>query len=139
MIEFFYETNFKIEEESKWKNWIKNSVLQQGFQTKEINYIFSDDEYLWGINIDFLSHDYYTDVIGFQYTNRKELSGDIYISIERVKDNAQQLSVSFEDELARVMIHGILHFMGFRDKTENEISEMRKAENQYLQIFKESN
>lgn len=137
MISIFYETEFAIEKEKDWKIWIEQSVKQEGFKTKEINYIFCDDEYLLKINIDFLAHDYYTDVIGFQYSEGKELSGDIYISIDRIKENAQINSVSFEKELARVMIHGILHFMGYKDKSDEQANEMRNAEDKYLNLFQQ--
>lgn len=137
MIVFFYETNFGIEKESEWKKWIEEVVAEYGFRPKEINYIFSDDEYLLGINQDFLSHDYYTDVISFQYTKGVELVGDVYISVERVRDNAEKRSIAFEEELARVMVHGVLHFVGFKDKTESEKMEMRMAEDKWLSVFKE--
>ncbi|NLN33504.1 MAG: rRNA maturation RNase YbeY [Flavobacteriaceae bacterium] len=139
MIAFFYETDFQISNEEKWKDWLDHSVRKQGFETEEINYIFCDDEYLLQINIEYLAHDYYTDVIGFQYSEGKNLVGDIYISIDRVKENAIENRVEFHNELARVMIHGILHFMNFRDETEEEEEEMRKNEDKYLSFFEEIN
>jgi len=139
MIAFFYETDFQISNEEKWKEWLNHSVRKQGFEAEEINYIFCDDEYLLQINIEYLEHDYYTDVIGFQYSEGKELVGDIYISIDRVKENAIENGVEFHNELARVMIHGILHFMNFRDETKEEEEEMRKNEDKYLSFFEEIN
>lgn len=136
MIAIFYETDFQLDAENDWKQWIETSVQEENFKTKEINYIFCSDDYLLKINQDFLQHDYYTDVIGFQYSEGKELSGDIYISIDRIKENAVENQVSFEKELARVMIHGILHFMKYKDHSPEEITEMRKAENKYLEKFK---
>ncbi len=137
MISFFYETDFKINKAANWKKWIESAVKDEGFKTDDINYIFCDDEYLLQINIDYLQHDYYTDVIGFQYSDGPELSGDIYISIDRVKDNAAENKISFDKELSRVMIHGILHFMNYKDKTEEEIEKMRTAEDKWLSLFDE--
>lgn len=137
MISFFYETDFKITKVSHWKKWIESAIREEGFETDEINYIFCDDEYLLQINIDYLQHDYYTDVIGFQYSEGTELSGDIYISIDRIKDNAIEQKVSFEKELSRVMIHGILHFMNYKDKTPAEAEKMRKAEDKYIAFLEE--
>lgn len=139
MISFFYETDFKINRAANWKKWIESAVNGEGYTTGEINYIFCDDEYLLQINIDYLQHDYYTDVIGFQYSEGKELSGDIYISTDRVKDNALENKISFDKELARVMIHGTLHFMEYKDKTDSEAEKMRKAEDKYIALFDELN
>jgi len=138
MISIFYETNFIIENEPVWKDWLEFSVQKEGFETEEVNYIFCDDEYLLDINLQYLQHDYYTDVIGFQYSEGKLLSGDIYISVDRVKENAENHQKSFENELARVMIHGILHFMNYKDKTDEEAEKMRKAEEKYLSFFVET-
>ncbi len=137
MISIFYETDFIIDNESVWKDWLESSVKKEGFETEDVNYIFCDDEYLLQINIEYLQHDYYTDVIGFQYSEGKQLSGDIYISVDRVKENAENHQKSFENELARVMIHGILHFMDYKDKTDEEAEKMRKAEEKYLSYFEE--
>lgn len=139
MIAFFYETDFLIPNEELWKKWILSAVEKEGFQTDEINYIFCDDEYLLQINIEYLQHDYYTDVIGFQYSEGNSLSGDIYISIDRIHENAIENNVSFEKELARVIIHGILHFMNYKDKTDEQAVEMRNIEDKYLSFFDEIN
>lgn len=132
MISFFYETDFKINKPRTWKNWIKESAANEGFKIGDINYIFCDDEYLLQINKDYLQHDYYTDVIGFQYSEGKELSGDIYISVTRIEDNAEQNQIDFKNELARVVIHGILHFMNYKDKTNQEAKKMRDLESHYI-------
>lgn len=132
MIAFFYETQFKLKQIRAWKNWLKTTIHQEGYKVGDINYIFCDDEYILQINREYLNHDYYTDVIGFQYSEDKKLSGDIYISIERIKENAETNKVDFKNELARVMVHGILHFMNYKDKNENEAKKMREKENQYL-------
>lgn len=139
MIALFYETDFKIDNESLWKDWINRSVEMEGYKIHEINYIFCDDEYLLQINKDFLKHDYYTDVIGFQTSKGKSLAGDIFISIDRIEENAAINKVTFQNELARVMIHGILHFMKYDDATEEEEEKMRKAEDKYLAFFDELN
>lgn len=132
MISFFYETDFKINKPRSWKNWLKESIHQEGFTIGDVNYIFCDDEYLLQINKEYLQHDYYTDVIGFQYSEGKELSGDIYISIERIKDHAEVNKIEFKNELARVVIHGVLHFMNYKDKSEKEAQKMREMENHYI-------
>lgn len=135
MISFFYETEFKIKDSKTWERKIEYLIDEEGFEIGEINYIFCDDEYLLKINQEYLQHDYYTDVIGFQYAYESPLMGDIYISIERIKENAKKNDVSFENELARVMIHGVLHFVGFKDKTPEDTIKMREAENKYLTLF----
>lgn len=137
MIELFYETDFTIENEFIFLKWIKKVVEKENYKIQEINYIFCDDEYLLELNKKFLNHDYYTDVIGFQNSKGKLISGDIFISIDRVKDNAKINKVPFQNELARVMIHGILHFMKYNDTTNEEEIKMRKTEDKYLAFFNE--
>lgn len=139
MILFFSETDFNLDNPEIWEEWIQSAVIEEGFETEKINYIFCDDDYLLQINIQYLNHDYYTDVIGFQYSDGKRLSGDIYVSIDRVKENAIENSVSFKRELARVMIHGILHFMNHKDKEIADANKMRKTEDKYLAFFNELN
>ena len=134
MIAFFYETEFKLKDSRVWKNWIKESVQKEGFSIGELNYIFCDDEYLLEINRDYLNHDYYTDVIGFQYSQGSDLTGDIYISVDRITENAKENQTEFKNELARVMIHGVLHFMGYGDKTELEKQKMTELEDFYLKF-----
>ena len=133
MIEFNYETDFKIEDEHRLENWIKTIVADKGFEIGEINYIFCDDAYLLKLNIEFLQHDTLTDIISFDNTMGKLISGDIFISVERVSDNAKDFKVSFDDELHRVMIHGVLHYLGFKDKNEEDKKEMRRQENLALE------
>jgi rRNA maturation RNase YbeY len=135
MISFNYETNFNEINESSLENWIDNIITNKGFTIGEINYIFCDDEYLHKLNVEFLNHDTLTDIISFDNTMGKEVSGDIFISIERVKDNAKDFNVTFAEELHRVMIHGVLHYMGFKDKTDIEKQEMRNAENNALSLL----
>lgn len=132
MISFNYETNFELDNEDKLSSWISNTISDEGFKEDEINYIFCDDAYLLNLNIEFLDHDTLTDIISFDYTMGKLISGDVYISVERVRENAKDFNVSFENELSRVMIHGILHYCGYKDKTDSDTSEMRSKENYYI-------
>ncbi len=132
MIAFNYETDFNLKNETTTEKWILEAVDEEGFEVGEINYIFCNDEYLHKINVEFLQHDTLTDIISFDYTLGKLIGGDIFISIERVKDNAKDFNVSFEEELHRVLIHGILHYMGYKDKTDEEKQLMRAKENYYL-------
>jgi len=132
MITFNYETSFELKSEILLKNWIENVVADEEFSIGEINYIFCDDDYLHKLNVEFLQHDTLTDIISFDNTLGKLISGDIYISVERVRDNAKDFKVSFLDELHRVMIHGVLHYMGYKDKSEKEKIKMRNAENTAL-------
>ena len=132
MILFNYETDFILNEEQILQDWIMNVVQENGFEVGEINYVFCDDEYLHKLNIEFLKHDTLTDIISFDNTLGKLLNGDIFISIDRINDNAKDYKVTFEEELHRVMIHGVLHYMGFKDKSDDDKREMRNKENQAL-------
>jgi rRNA maturation RNase YbeY len=132
MISFNYETEVNLEESEKLTNWITDAILEENFKVGEINYIFCTDDYLHRINMEFLDHDTFTDIISFDYSIGKELHGDIYISVDRVKDNASDFKVPFNAELSRVMIHGILHYCGYKDKMEEEVKEMRSKEDYYL-------
>ena len=116
-------------------NWIENAVSSLGYSLKNLSFVFCDDEYLKNINVKYLGHDYYTDVISFDYSTEQELVGDVFISIERVKENAKKFKVSFNEELFRVIIHGVLHLCGFNDKTDKEIKEIRKQENHFLSLI----
>ena len=135
MISFNYETDLQLDHEDHWSQWISDALTNEGFSEGEINYIFCDDAYLLDLNIEFLDHDTLTDIISFDYTLGKLINGDIYISVERVRENAKDFEVSFENELSRVMIHGILHYCGFKDKTEAEAAEMRRKENYYMALM----
>ena len=135
MITFNYETEFALENEERTSNWVEEIIVKEGFTLGEVNYIFCDDKYLHKINVEFLQHDTYTDIISFDYTLGKLINGDIYISIDRVKENALKYNTTFANELHRVMIHGILHYVGYKDKTEEDKKEMRNKENQALLIL----
>ena len=132
MISFNYEINFQIQDETKKRRWISSLIEEENCREGEINYIFCSDEYLHKINVDFLSHDTLTDIISFDYSVGKELHGDIYISIDRVRDNASDFKVCFENELLRVMAHGVLHYCGYKDKTDKDQELMRSKEDYYL-------
>ena len=135
MITFNSETSFTPKNQNKLAEWISNVILSEGFEVGEINYIFCDDIYLHKINQEFLKHDTYTDIISFDYTLGKEVGGDIFISIERVLENAEKFNEVFENELHRVMIHGILHFIGYKDKTKKDKTLMRTKEDEKIFIL----
>lgn len=136
MIEFNYETEFNVSNEDKVKQWISDCIKRYKFREGELNFIFCDDEYLLKLNQDFLEHDTLTDIISFDYTTGKLMGGDIFISVERVKENAILYNQTFDNELNRVIIHGILHFLGFKDKTDDDEVKMRIAEDECLEYFK---
>ncbi len=133
MIEFNLETEFDLKNQDCLKQWISESVTSEGYELGEIIYVFCDDVFLHKLNVEFLNHDTLTDIISFDYKIGKQINGEIYISVERVSDNAKDFMASFEDELHRVMIHGILHFCGYKDKDKNEEILMRKKEDEALQ------
>ena len=135
MIEFNFETEFNLKESSKLKKWIANTIASEGFQLGDISYVFCDDAYLLKLNQDYLNHDTLTDIISFDYRMNKEINGEIYISVERVAENAKDFSIDFYTELHRVMIHGILHFCGFKDKTQSEEQKMRQREDEALKLL----
>ena len=112
--------------------WLKKSVNSLGFTIGELSFVFCSDEYIKKINSKYLTHHFFTDVITFDYTKEKLLFGDVYISIERVKENSKTYKTSFNEEMFRVIIHGVLHLCGFDDKTKEEKSLMRSKENDFL-------
>lgn len=129
--------NFDLREASKVKKWLTKVVIRRGKSVGNINYLFCDDEYLLEVNRQYLNHDTYTDIITFDYVAGGLISGDILISIERVKDNAGKFGVTFECELHRVIVHGVLHLLGQGDKTDEEAKEMRSQEEEALMLFHE--
>lgn len=135
MIDFNYETDFTLDNEEAIANWLSISVISENKKLGEINYIFCDDEYLTKINIEFLNHDTLTDIVSFDYSVGNEINGDIFISIERVKENASDFNVSFNEELKRVMVHGLLHYCGYKDKTEADELLMRNKEDEKMKLF----
>ena len=132
MIEFFSETDFELSKKEELSNWISSVITSEGFSLGDVTYVFCDDAYLHQLNVEFLDHDTFTDIISFDYSMGKEVHGEIYISIERVKENAAQFDATFENELHRVMIHGVLHYCGYKDKTAPQIKQMRAKEDTTL-------
>lgn len=135
-INFFYEdTAFELTHKEIISSWIAHTITVEKCELSEINYIFCSDEYLHQINVDYLQHDYYTDIITFDNSEEEGIiESDIFVSIERVQDNAQDQGIPFEQELRRVIIHGVLHLVGYNDKTDTEQAEMTEKENAYLSL-----
>jgi rRNA maturation RNase YbeY len=126
---------FSLSARDDWKDWLFSVAAAEQQTIQEVHYIFCSDEYLRQINVEYLSHDYYTDIITFPYADPGTLYGDLYISVERVAENAAAHQVTQEQELRRVMVHGLLHLAGYGDKTPDEQAAMRQKEDEYLQIF----
>ena len=135
MIQYFFENVEEITLPENCSEWLKKLILDEEKKVGNINYIFCDDEYLLKVNQDFLNHDYYTDIITFDYVKGKTISGDIFISLTRISENASTLSNSFEKELLRVLAHGVLHLCGYKDKSDEEEKEMRAKEDFYINLF----
>jgi probable rRNA maturation factor len=134
-IDFVYNTDFELSNKERVSDWVSRVVKSKGYKLGNLVYAFFNDEDLKDLNIRFLNHDYYTDIISFDETADQVVSGNIAISVERVKENATQIGVDFEEELHRVMIHGVLHFIGFNDKTSTEKKEIREQEALALSMF----
>ena len=135
MIQYFFENVEEITLPENCSEWIEKLILDEEKKVGNINYIFCDDEYLLKVNQDFLNHDYYTDIITFDYVKGKTISGDIFISLTRISENASILSSSFEKELLRILGHGVLHLWGYKDKSDEEQKEMRMKEDFYINLF----
>lgn len=136
-ISFTNQISFLFKNKIKIKQWIKDIVTREDKKLGEISYIFCDDNKILEVNKQYLSHDYFTDIITFDYVEKDIISGDIIISIDRVKENSKSFNSSFDDELHRVIIHGVLHLIGYNDKTDKEQQLMREKENECLLILKE--
>lgn len=135
MIEFYSETKFELSDKERISTWLGNVIVEEGKSEGDITYVFCDDAYLHKINLEFLQHDTLTDIISFDYSLGNQVHGEIYISIERVIENASNFDTTFENELHRVMVHGILHYCGYKDKLEVEASLMRDKENRALELL----
>lgn len=131
---FHSECTFKFDRETETTQWVKKCIENENKKIGELNFIFCTDAYLLEKNIHFLDHNTYTDIITFDYCEGDIINGDLFISVERVKENASHYEVNFNDELARVIIHGTLHLLGYKDKTEEEKKEMRSKEDFYLSL-----
>lgn len=128
----YHKVKFKLDNITKIKKWIEAVVKSEKHKVNGINFVFVGDKELLKLNKQYLKHNTYTDIITFDYSEGKEISGDIFISVDRVKENAKKFKVKFDDELHRVMIHGILHLCGYKDKTPKDAKEMRKREDASL-------
>ncbi|MBW3467407.1 rRNA maturation RNase YbeY [Arthrospiribacter ruber] len=136
-ISFFQEDiRFDLKPKISYKSWLKKIAANEGYKIIELNYIFCSDEYLYNINVEYLQHDTYTDIITFDNSEKeKEIEGDIFISVDRVKENATDEKISFDEEIKRVLSHGLLHLMGYKDKTEEQQKQMRIKEEESIALF----
>lgn len=135
MINYFFENISAIEIAPSTTSWLEDLIYKEEKKVGEINYIFCDDDYLLKVNQDYLDHDYYTDIITFDYVKGKTISGDIFVSLQRISDNATIHSTNFQNELHRVLAHGLLHLCGYKDKSEDEEKMMRYKEDFYLKLL----
>ncbi len=134
MIRFHFTNSFTLKNKRKIKNWLKDTILNEKKKVGDINYIFCSKEYLKKMNNDYLSKNYETDVISFDFSKDNKISGDIYISSETVKKNSIIFNVGFSNELKRVMVHGLLHLLNYNDKSNQELQIMREKENFYINL-----
>lgn len=133
-IQFYYQTDFLLSDEEEQRNKLWRCVEEEQLEVDQLQYVFMSDEQLYDINMEYLGHDFYTDIITFPlHDDTAPILADMYISIDRIRDNARELDIDWLTELDRVMIHGILHLAGYDDKTEEDQNKMRKRENHYLQ------
>ena len=135
-IEYVYNTSFLLDNENKVSKWLKKAVEAEGFSVGEVVYAFFNDNDLKELNIKHLNHDFFTDVISFNDSKNDVLSGNIAVSVDRVKENSIKFKTSFNDEMMRVMVHGLLHFMGYDDSSEEETLLMRNKEDDNLKMFR---
>ena len=134
MIRFHFANSFTLKNKRKIKNWLKDTIVNEKKKVGDINYIFCSKEYLKKMNNDYLSKNYETDVISFDFSKDNKISGDIYISSETVKKNSIIFNVCFNNELKRVMVHGLLHLLNYNDKSKQELKIMREKENFYINL-----
>jgi rRNA maturation RNase YbeY len=137
-VTFAFNVKIKTPPQPKLKTWLGKIATSEKRKISSLAYNFVSDEELWRMNRQFLNHDTYTDIITFDYSEEEKLSGEIYISVDRVKENAEKHKVSFEEELLRVMAHGLLHLSGYKDKSPIQQKQMRAAEERALKLFKSS-
>jgi rRNA maturation RNase YbeY len=135
MINFHYESKFNLVNEEEYTNWIIRVINSENRKLGDLSYVFCSDDYLYQLNKKFLGHSTFTDIISFDYSKEENLSGEIYISIDRVKENAAKYNVTFNSELLRVMAHGVLHLSGYKDKNEQDKELMRVKENEKIEMF----
>jgi len=133
---FSEEINFELKEKLIRKRWLKSIATEAGFTIKELNYVFCSDEYLYRMNLEYLNHDTYTDIITFDNSEKEfDIAGDIFVSIDRVDENAKTNKQKVETELNRVLVHGLLHLMGYKDKTKEESTLMRQKEEESINLY----
>lgn len=135
MIQFFFEDIDPVELNPKIPDWLNDLLITEGKKPGAITYIICSDQYLLKVNQDYLQHDYYTDIITFDYVRGKIISGDIFVSLPRIQDNSESVGTTFEEEFRRVLAHGLLHLCGYKDKTLEQQEIMRQRENFYLNLF----
>ncbi len=135
-IRFSIETKYSLKNRTLIKRWVKTVVENKGKKLGDLSYILCDDDYLLEVNRQYLAHDYYTDIITFDYTENDIIGGDLFISVDRVRDNAAALQLSEHEEMLRVMIHGVLHLLGLKDKSDEDAKQMRAAEEESLELLK---
>lgn len=134
-IDFNYEVDFKLRRETEFSDWVDRIFKREAVTFENLSYIFCDDDYLADINLQYLNHNTFTDIITFDYSDGGVISGDIFISVDRVRENAKAFAIVFEEELKRVMSHGVLHLIGYCDKTLEEQQLMRRKENEMIKLF----
>lgn len=139
-IQFFTEDISSVSiKKNNLKKWISNLVKNENCVLGDLNIIFCSDDYILNINKQYLQHDYYTDIITFDYCVDKTINGDLFISIDTVKSNSEKFKTNFNQEIHRVIFHGVLHLVGYKDKTSKDEKLMREKENQYLDLFEITN
>ena len=132
---FFEDTDFNLKNKTKIKKWLKLVAESEVFSLGAVSVIFCSDNYILDINQRFLQHDYFTDIITFDYSEGEKISGDLFISVDSVRENSIEYGTEFEEELHRVIVHGILHLIGYDDHTDEDIMTMRSKENYYLSLY----
>jgi probable rRNA maturation factor len=135
---FAEDVKFPKLQKRETSGWIKGTIISEGKSVGDISFIFCSDDYLLEVNKKYLEHDYYTDVITFDYVDKGKISGDIFISVDRIKENAKQFSTTFDNELNRILVHGVLHLLGFKDKSVKGKKIMTEKEDLYLNILNDS-
>lgn len=132
---FFEDTDFKLKNKTKIKKWLKLVAESEVFSLGALSVIFCSDNYILDINQRFLQHDYFTDIITFDYSEGEKISGDLFISVDSVRENSIEYETEFEEELHRVIVHGVLHLIGYDDHTDEDIRTMRSKENYYISLY----
>jgi len=132
---FYKDVKFRLRKTREIKNWIVQVIRSEGKEPGDLSFIFVDDKYIRKINKEFLDHDYYTDVVAFDYGERNIINGEIYLGIETIRKNTKLYKTKLRNEILRVMIHGVLHLAGYEDKNEMESEKMRKKEDMYVNEF----